>query len=86
MKPTNLKFTSGVLLTFMPDVFSCKGVKGGWGTCPSQPHQHIFFGGGGKFNVCGAMNFGKIKKIRFVIVKIFPSYSNQFLVILIWSS
>ena len=34
----------------------------------------------------GVMNFGQVQKIRFVVVKIFRSNSNQFLVILIWSS
>ena len=34
----------------------------------------------------GVMNFGQVKKIRFFVVKIFRSNSNQFLVILIWSS
>ena len=34
----------------------------------------------------GVMNFGQIQKIRFIVVKIFCSNSNQFLVILIWSS
>ena len=34
----------------------------------------------------GVMNFGQIQKIRFVVVKKFCSNSNQFLVILIWSS
>ena len=31
----------------------------------------------------GIMNFGQVQKIRFVVVKIFWSNSNQFLVILI---
>ena len=36
--------------------------------------------------VVGVMKFGQIQKVRFVVVKIFRSYSNQFSVILIWSS
>ena len=44
----------------------------------------IYFGV--KLMFVGAMNFGQIQKIRFIVVKIFWSYSNQFLVILIWSS
>ena len=40
----------------------------------------------GKLMLVGVMNFGQIQKVRFVIVKIFWSYSNQFLVILIRSS
>ena len=34
----------------------------------------------------GVMNFSQFQKISFVIVKNFRSNSNQFLVILIWSS
>ena len=34
----------------------------------------------------GVMNFGQVQKIRFIVVKIFQSNSNQFLVILIQSS
>ena len=37
----------------------------------------IFFSG---------MNFGQVKKIRFVVVKICRLNSNQFLFILLWSS
>ena len=57
MKPTNLNFTSGVLLTNLRAwcFFSCRrakqrGQRGwelvsqGWGTCPSRLHQHIFLG------------------------------------------
>ena len=36
--------------------------------------------------IVGVANFGQIQKIRFVVVKIFRSNSNQFLVILIRSS
>ena len=45
---------------------------------------YIFFRG--KLLFVGVMNLGQVKKIRFVVVKIFRSYSNQFLVILIKSS
>ena len=38
------------------------------------------------FMFVGVMNFSHVQKIRFVIVKICWSNSNQFLVILIWSS
>ena len=41
---------------------------------------------GVKLMFVGVTNFGQIQKIRFVVVKIFQSYSNQFLVISIWSS
>ena len=41
---------------------------------------------GVKLMSVGVMNFGQTQKIRFVVVKKFQSYSNQFLVILIWSS
>ena len=41
---------------------------------------------GVKLMFVGVANFSQIKKIRFVIVNIFRSYSNQFLVILIRSS
>ena len=34
----------------------------------------------------GVMNLGQVQKIRFIVVKIFWSNSNQFLAILIWSS
>ena len=41
---------------------------------------------GVKLMIVSVMNFGQIQKIRFVVVKIFRSNYNQFLVILIWSS
>ena len=41
---------------------------------------------GEKLMFVSVMNFDQIKKIRFVVVKIFWSCSNQFSVILIWSS
>ena len=41
---------------------------------------------GVKLMFVGVMNFGQVKKIRFVVVKFFWSYSNQFLFILIRSS
>ena len=53
MKLTNLNFTSKVLLTSVQsDGASQAGqvsqpvwaLSRGWGTCPSQPHQHIFWG------------------------------------------
>ena len=98
IKPKNLNFASGVLLTFMHDVFffllrSEETGLARLGRCPSQcklarPVQadctSICFGV--KLMLVSVMNFGQIKKIRFVVVKIFRSYSNQFLVILIRSS
>ena len=41
---------------------------------------------GVKLMFVGVANFGQTQKIRFIVVKIFWSYSNQFWVILIWSS
>ena len=41
---------------------------------------------GVKFMFISVMNFSKIKKIRFIVVKIYWSTSNQFLVFLIWPS
>ena len=51
----------------------------------SMPTAPAYFWGV-KIMFVGIMNFGQIQKIRFVVVKIFWSNSNQFLVILIWSS
>ena len=51
----------------------------------SKPTAPAYFLGV-KLRFVGVMNFGQIKKIRFVIVKIFWSFSNQFWVILIRSS
>ena len=56
LTPTNLNLTSGVFLTFVPDVFFLKRRKARLGRCPSlcepasqckgtlesRPHQHIF--------------------------------------------
>ena len=66
MKPTNLNFTSWVLLTSMPDVFSCRG---------AVLSCSLFW-----------RTKGQVQKIRFFVVKNFRLNSNQFLVILIWSS
>ena len=30
LKPTNLNLTFGILLTSVPDVFSCRGANRGW--------------------------------------------------------
>ena len=61
LTPTNLNILSRVLLTSVPDIFPCRGAKlgrcpsqwklvsQGWGTCPNQPHKHIFWS---KVNVC----------------------------------
>ena len=55
-----------------------------------QPNQYIFWVKlmfvGVMVMFVGVMNFGQVQKIRFVIVKIFWCHSNQFLVILNWSS
>ena len=92
IKPANHNFTSRVLLTSMPDIFLVEEQRHGaskagqvslWGTCPSRMRQHIF---GGKLMFVGVMNFGQNQKIMFVVVNIFWSNSNQFLVILILSS
>ena len=45
--------------------------------CPGQCDKLMFV---------GVMSFGQDQKIMFVVVKKFQSNSNQFLVILIWSS
>ena len=102
MKLTNLNFTSRVLLTSVPDVLflveeqsdraskagqvsqSVQVCELGLGYRLSRRDQQIFFCG--KLMLVGVMNFGQIQKIMFVVVKIFWSNSNQFLVILIWSS
>ena len=41
---------------------------------------------GVKLMFVGGVNLGQVQKIRFFVVKIFRSNSDQFLVILIWSS
>ena len=51
----------------------------------SKPTAPAYFLGV-KLMFVGVANFGQTQKIRFVIVKIFQSYSNQFSVILIRSS
>ena len=98
MKPTNLNFTSGVLLTSVPDVFflveerseagqvsqPVRACEPGLGDL-SKPTAPAYFLGV-KLMFVGVMNLGQIQKIRFMVVNIFRSYSNQFLVILIWSS
>ena len=96
MKPTNLIFTSGVLLISVPDVFflveersvagqvsqPVRACEPGLGDL-SKPTARAYFWGVKLMLICVA-NFGKIKRIRFVVVKIFCS--NQFSVILIQSS
>ena len=95
LEPTNLNFTSGVLLTSVLDVFFC-WVKQGWAGVPASAslrarargpvqadHTSIFLGV--KIMFVGVMNFGHVPKLRFVCVKIFWSKSNQSLVILIRS-
>ena len=75
--------------------FSCRGAKLALAGTPVQADRTsiLFFGGGIKLMFVGVMlifvgvmNFGQVQKIRFVVVKIFWSNSNQFSVILIWSS
>ena len=51
----------------------------------SKPTSPAYFLGV-KLMFVSVMNFGQIQKIRFVVVKIFWSNSNQFSVILIGSS
>ena len=95
MKTTNLNFTSGVLLISVPDIFF---LVEEWSKV-SQPVlawepwlrdlskltlQAYFWGL--KLMLVGVANSSQIQKIRFVIVKIFWSYSDQFSVILIRSS
>ena len=102
MKLTNLNFTSGVLLISVPDVFflveeqSDRASDAGQVSQPvrackprlgelSKPTTPAYFFGG-KLMFVSVANFGQIQKIRFGVVKIFQSYSNQFLAILIRSS
>ena len=60
-------------------------LQAGAGGTVQADRTSIFLGV--KLMFVGVTNFGQIKKIRFVVVvKIFWSYSNQFSVILIWSS
>ena len=97
MNLTNLNFTSRVLLTSMPDVFSCRGAKQGWARVPASASLRAWAGGpvqayrtsiflGVKLLFVSIMNFGQIQKVRFIIAKIFQSNSYQLLVILIWSN
>ena len=93
MKPTNLNFTSGVLLTFVPVVFLVEEQSIGAsearklalaGTPVQADRTSIFFGVNLMF--VGVMNFSQVQKIRFNVVNVFWSNFNQFLVILIRSS
>ena len=72
LKPTNLNFTSGVLLISMPDVFFLGEERSEAGQV-SQPvradRTSIFFGV--KLMSVGVVKFGQVKKIRFVGVIIF---------------
>ena len=77
--------------------FSCREAKPGCAGIPASWSLQARAGGpvqadrtsiflGVKLLFVGVMNFGQIKKIRFVVVNIFRSNSNQFSVILIRSS
>ena len=64
MKPTNLNFTSGVLLTSVPDVFflveeqsdgASVSLRAGVGGLVQADRVSIFFGG--KVNVCRCHEF-----------------------------
>ena len=81
--PTNLNFTSGILLTSVPDVFSCRGAKWGWAGLPADCTSIFFWV---KVNVCQCHKFCHIPTLKFVSVKIFRSKSNPNLVILNRSS
>ena len=101
MKPTHLNFTSGVLLTSVPDVFFLVEEQSDGASEAgqvSQPVQACEPGLGDlpkpttpapflgvKLMFVVIMNFSNVKK-RFVVVKICWSNSSQFSVILIWSS
>ena len=72
MKPTNLNFTSGVLLISVPDGRACEP---GLGDLPKPTTPAYFFVV--KVMFIGVMNFGQIQKLRFVGVKIFWSCSTM---------
>ena len=98
LKPTNLNFTSGVLLISVPDVFflveerseagqvsqPVRACEPGLGDLSKPTAPAYFFGV--KLMFVGVVKFGQIQKIMFVVVIIFWSYSNRFSVILIWSN
>ena len=67
----------------MPDVFFLVEEQSNRDLSKLTAPAYFF---GGKLIFVGVANFGQIKKIRFVVAKIFQSYSNQFSVILIWSN
>ena len=89
VKPTNLNSMSGVLLTSVPDVFflveewseagqvsqPVRACEPGLGDLSKPTAPAYFFGV--KLMFVGVMNFGQIQKIRFVVVNIFWSYSNN---------
>ena len=71
--------------------FSCRGVKRGQADVPPSASQRAGPGGpvqadgtsiffGIKLMIVGVVKFSQVQKIRFIGVKIFRSYSNQFLV------
>ena len=81
MKPTNLNFTSKVLLTCVPP--SDGASEAGQVSQPvrafelglrdlSKPTARAYFWGV-KLMLVGVMNFGQIQKIRLVVVKNFRS-------------
>ena len=80
MKPTNLNFTSGVLLISVPSVFFLVEERGEAGqvsqpvgACKlglgdlSKPTTPAYFFGINLMFV-GVMNFGQVQKIRFVVI------------------
>ena len=81
--PTNLNFTSGVLLTSVPDVFFVEE-QSQVGQVSQLTALAYFWGV--KLMFVGIMNFGHIPTLKFVGVKIFQSKSNPNLVVLNRSS
>ena len=87
LKPTNLNFTSEVLLISVPDVFflveerseagqvsqPVRAWESGLGDLSKPTAPAYFFGR----MFVGVMNFGQIQKIRFVVANIFWSHSNN---------
>ena len=102
MKPTNLNFTSGVLLISVPDVFFLVEERSDGASEAGQVSQPVracepglgdlskptapAYFFGVKLMFVGVVKFGQIQKVMFVVVIIFRSYSNQFSVILIRSN
>ena len=87
MKPTNLNFTSGVLLTSLPNVFFLERSEASLSRCPSQcepglgdlskPPAPAYFWGV-KLMFVGVVNFGHVQLLTFIILKNFESCSNPY--------